>query len=250
MASVKDHYDSHLARLYTWTSGGAAGPRARFSELLNAHHLVPSRPGSPALDLGAGSGFQTLPLASAGYAVTAVDLSETLLTELSATATAEQLTVRTILGDLCAVMRDVASSAPELIVCMGDTLTHLDTLTQVEQLLHDAATALAPGGHLLLSFRDYHTSRREGSDRFIPVRSDDNRIFTCFLDYEDTHVAVHDIVHARETTGWKMSLSVYPKLRLDPSRVRTCLQSAGLMLVRDDLQAGLATFVARRPAAR
>lgn len=247
MASVKDHYDSHLAPLYTWMRGGAEVPRRQFAELLCELGLSPSHPGATAVDLGAGSGFQTLPLAAAGYTVTAVDLSEVLAAELAHEAAAAQLPVRVIVGDMCDVARHCPAPAPEVIVCMGDTLTHLATLDQVTRLLRDSATALAPHGHLLLSFRDYSTARL-GADRFISVRSDPDRIFTCFLEFGPTHLTVHDIIHTRAGANWPMTVSVFEKIRLAPAWVAAQLTAAGLILVRHTAQNGLVTLVARRPA--
>jgi len=76
MASVKDHYDIHLASLYSWMSGGAAAARQRFVDFFHGLRLPPAKPGAQALDLGAGNGFQAIPLAQLGYQVTALDLSE------------------------------------------------------------------------------------------------------------------------------------------------------------------------------
>lgn len=248
MATVKEHYDSHLAPLYSWLSGGADGPRARFAQFLDAHQLCPSTPGATALDLGAGSGFQSLPLAAAGYTVTAVDVSEVLLAELARDAAAAGLTIRTVLGDLLEVARHAPTPAPSLIVCIGDTLTHLASQDAVAGLIRNAAAALAPGGHLVLTFRDY-TTARTGADRFIPVRSDADHVFTCFLEFGPAHVTVHDIVHTRDGTGWRTAISTYEKVRLAPAWVKTQLAAAGFTIIRDDLQAGLATFIARRPTA-
>src|SRR5262245_57065740 len=108
MASVKEHYDSHLAPIYTWTRGGAEAPRAQFADLLHSLSLSPSHTGATALDLGAGSGFQSIPLAAAGYTVTAVDLSELLVADLASEASAASLPIRAVLGDMC----DVARLAP------------------------------------------------------------------------------------------------------------------------------------------
>jgi 2-polyprenyl-3-methyl-5-hydroxy-6-metoxy-1,4-benzoquinol methylase len=250
MASVKDHYDRHLAPIYTWMRGGAEAPRRQFAEFLRAHSLAPSHPDATALDLGAGSGFQALPLAEAGYAVTAVDLSETLLAELARDATAAHLTVQTAFGDMCDITSHTTQRAPDLIVCAGDTLTHLASLDQVARLLSDSAAALAPGGHLILSFRDY-SPPRTGPDRFIPVRSDAHRIFTCFLEFGPTHLTVHDLLHTRDSSAsdWSMTVSTYEKVRIAPGWVRAQLEDAGLTLIHDELTAGLATFIARRPSA-
>ena len=244
MASVQEHYDSHLAPLYTWMAGGVAGPRERFAALLRELGLRPVGAAATALDLGAGNGFQAIPLAEAGYRVTAVDVSTVLLGELARdTGT---LPVRGVLGDLRELSRHCPTPAPEIIVCMGDTLTHLPSLDDIGRVLRDTAAALAPGGHLLLSFRDY-TTARTGADRFISVRSDADRIFTCFLDFGPTHLAVHDIVHTRTGDTWKTAIGVYEKIRLAPAWVRAQLATAGLVLVHDDAKNGLVTLAARRP---
>ncbi len=244
MASVQAHYDSHLAPLYSWMSGGAEGPRARFAALLHELGLAPSRPGATAVDLGAGNGHQSLPLADAGFAVTAVDLSAVLLAEL--TAAAGGRTVRTVHGDLRDFEQFLPSRAPEVIVCCGDTLTHLPLLADVDALIYRAARALAPGGCLVLGFRDY-TVPREGTARFLPVQSDADCHLTCFLEYSVSHVTVHDLVHRREGTRWTLSTSAYEKLRLPPDHVRRRLAAAGLTLVHDTAAHGAVTLAARRP---
>ena len=63
---------------------------------------------------------------------------------------------------------------------MGDTLTHLPQLSSVEQLFSLAAESLGPKGKFIATFRDY-TSPLAGNGRFIPVKSDSDRILTCFL---------------------------------------------------------------------
>ncbi len=84
---------------------------------------------------------------------------------------------------------------------MGDTLTHLPSLDAVEQLFDQVAEALAPGGIFVATFRDYSGPVRRGVDRIIPVRQDDQRMLTCVLEYTDTAVVVHDLVHERSRRG-------------------------------------------------
>jgi hypothetical protein len=78
------------------------------------------------------------------------------------------------------------------------------------------------------------------------VRSEDNRIFTCFLDYGPTHVTVHDLVHSREGASWRQTVSAYKKLRLSADFVREHILRADLNLIRDDRTTGLVTFIAQR----
>src|SRR5690606_8412084 len=77
-----------------------------------------------AVDLGAGFGMHTLPLAKAGHEVIAVDTSDLLLEELATRA--QGLRVRAVVGDLMSFPQHLPTGRrADLILCMGDTLTHL-----------------------------------------------------------------------------------------------------------------------------
>jgi transcriptional regulator with AAA-type ATPase domain len=59
--------------------------------------------------------------------------------------------------------------------CMGDTLTHLSSRSEVSNLFQSVARALKPGGRFVVTYRDLASVELLGLDRFIPVRSDDHR---------------------------------------------------------------------------
>lgn len=90
--------------------------------------------------------------------------------------------------------------------------------------------ALGPGGRFVSTFRDL-TRELEGLDRFIPVRSDRDTVFTCFLEYEPETVNVHDLVYSRNADGWDFARSCYRKLRLSESWVVDDLSRAGFSSV-------------------
>lgn len=246
MVDAKEHYDSLLASHYGWICGGSALARKRFATLLTELALTPTRAGLRALDLGAGNGIQSIPLAEVGYTVTAVDFCDRLLQELSEDAVAAHLPVHTHCADIrhIASLIEVQAHRYSLVLCMGDTLTHLETDAEVAQFLGDAARLLAPGGALLLGFRDYSVPL-QGNARFIPVRSEQDRIFTCFLEYEAARVTVHDIVQTHGPDGWRTSISAYPKIRLAPHSIRAALESCGLHVVFERASAGSITMLAR-----
>lgn len=239
MQSVCDHYASHLAPIYAWMCGGAEAALARGAAELDALGLMP-RVTRRAVDLGAGFGTHSIPLALRGFRVLAIDSSEELLRELRILAAA--LPVRTVQGDMLG-FREHLEDAPEIILCMGDTLTHLGDLRTIESLFTEVAAALAPGGAFVLSFRDY-TMPLEGERRFIPVKNDTDRILTCFLEYEDAHVNVHDLVHERDGLGWRQRVSAYRKLRLAPDWVAAALERAGFRTRRQTGLSGMVRLVA------
>jgi SAM-dependent methyltransferase len=197
----------------------------------------------PALDLGAGLGLHALALAKRGFDVVAIDNCRALLDELRSRA--GDLTIATHLADLLE-FRAFLTTQPQVIVCMGDTLTHLPALSTVESLLASAAGSLPPGGVFAATFRDYATSELKGEQRFILVRADERRILTCFLEYQDEQVLVHDLLHEKDNGRWRQVISSYPKLRLAPAWVIAKLSALGCSVTRDATPSGMVRIVATK----
>lgn len=130
MATVKEHYDEVLSDVYSWMLGGFESGLQRNKEFFNKYQFSPKGTGV-AIDLGAGCRFQSIPLAKAGYSVTAIDLSAELLAELKANL--EGLQINIVQGDLIDFDKFINSGA-ELIVCMTDTIIHLNSKATVSTL--------------------------------------------------------------------------------------------------------------------
>lgn len=237
MATVAAHYTSHLAPVYLWMVGGIGDALAA-----GANDIAGlARSGGLAVDLGAGFGMHAIPLARTGCAVLAIDASEFLLGQLKHYGAG--LPIDVVCGDLLEFRRHLARQA-DLIVCMGDTLAHLEDHARLDSLFREVAAALAPHGQFVATFRDY-SKPLSGESRFILVRSDADRILTCFLEEETTHVLVHDILHVREGSAWTMRVSSYRKLRVSPAVVTAALQAAGLHSSVSQGPRGMLRVVAR-----
>ncbi|MFG2989159.1 class I SAM-dependent methyltransferase [Streptomyces sp. NPDC048257] len=253
MATVSDHYEDLLADQYTWMLGGDIASLAEAQAgLLKSLGVLPGgeeEADRHAIDLGCGPGVQSLALAGLGFGpVTAVDTSGKLLDELTRYA-GQDAPIRPLNADIrTALPRIAAPGTAAVILCMGDTLPHLPALSDVPALLADVQRALAPGGHLVITYRDL-SRPLEGTDRFLPVRSDENRLLTCFLEYvdEDT-VMVHDILHTRVDGEWTLRTSSYPKLRIPADRLAALCREAGLDLSHDAPgERGMRVLHARKP---
>lgn len=223
---VRAHYDDHLGPIYGWMIGDFTQALTAAGEELRAVGVVPGR-GRSAVDLGAGLGAHALALAGLGYEVTAIDTCAVLLDELRAHARGRGHAVTAVQADLLE-MRRHCPRPHDVILCMGDTLTHLESLNAVERLFDDVTAALAPGGRFVATFRDYSGPPRRGADRVIPVRQDDHRRLTCVLEYTDSTVVVQDVVHERTAAGWSLRVSSYRKLRLAPEWACMVLGQRGL----------------------
>lgn len=239
MSSVAEHYEKILSPVYTWMAGGVEAALAAGAQEI-ADLALDLASGAPVLDLGAGFGMHAIPLARAGARVTAIDSSQQLLDEL--TKHAGKHPIRTVRDDLLSFRAHV-TEPPMAILCMGDTLTHLPEHTNVDFLVQEVADALAPEGRFVVSFRDYSIPLQD-EKRFIPVRSDERRILTCFLEYSEDTVLVHDILHERAGDAWETRVSSYRKLRISPDHVIGSLESARFETRRETGMRGMVRIVA------
>lgn len=241
MVPAKEHYDQHLGPVYTWMLGDmtAALDDAR-AELFKLG--IDDRAPGIAVDLGAGPGVYSIPLAELGFSVIALDSCAGLLKEIRDRE--GDYSIQTIEGDLTS-FRTYYPGRTGVILCMGDTLTHLPAREAVQQLLKDVKTALNPDGLFVATFRDYMSAPLEGVARFIPVRSDESRILTCFLEYGDTVVTVYDILQDRNELGWSTKVSSYPKLRLEPAWVEAQLQRLGFQTILECGSRGMVRLIGR-----
>lgn len=241
MSDVRRHYDELLGAVYTWILGDFEPACAKSDAVFERLGLGPGATGV-AVDLGAGPGCQSVPLARRGYSVTAIDFCEPLLAELGARA--GDLPVRTVAADIRSC-RDIVEEA-DLVVCMGDTLVHLPDRRAARTALAAMAQTVVEGGSVVVSIRDYDRPGPEGAARFVPIRSSPDRIFTCFLEYRDDTVLVSDILQRRSGDGWTLEISSYVKLRLSMDWVADVLDAEGLTVADRFEQDGMLCLRALR----
>lgn len=239
MTTAREHYDALLAEHYSRLFGDFDAKVAEQRALLQRLGVAAPSSGGLAVDLGCGSGFQSVALAHLGFRVLAVDFSRRLLDEL--THRARGLPVEAIAGDIRDVRRLVPPGA-ELAVCMGDTLAHLEREADLDRVFRGVAARLVIGGRLVLSFRDLSGELRD-LDRAIPLGAWDDLVMTCFLEYEASTVKVHDLIWVRQPEGWRLRKGMYRKLRLAPARVAARLRAAGFAVERHAAPGGMVALV-------
>jgi SAM-dependent methyltransferase len=242
MTSVKEHYDNLLAEHYTWMFGEHS---AKVLENIDFFESLGVKPGPDgrALDLGCGSGFQSIALAKLGFKVVGIDVCQPLLDELRSHSSG--LGIEVVHGDMLD-SRIFSDKGPfEIAVCMGDTLTHLQKAGDVLSLFENVYRDLVNGGRLVLTFRDL-TTELKGLDRLIPVRTDENKLMAVFLEYEETNVKVHDMIFIKGTSGWDLKKSVYKKLRLGADQIEGFLENIDFKITSSQEQEGFTVIVAQK----
>jgi SAM-dependent methyltransferase len=234
MSGVEEHYSNLLAAHYTWMFGTTFEAKVAEQRAILEDSLAGASRGL-AVDLGSGPGFQTIALAEMGYSpVVAMDTSAELLEELQPHA--RGMDVRVVHGDMLRVGEFVGVETDlglaDVIVCMGDTITHLESKEDVVRLLGVVRNALTVGGRFVVSYRDL-SGEAVGVDRFIPVFGDEERVMTCFLEFDQPEsVMVHDLVYQRDGGRWVLEKSCYRKLRLGVEWLVGAMQNGGFEVER------------------
>ncbi len=100
------------------------------------------------LDVGAGTGRNTLPLARLGHQVDAIELAPVFVDKLKESAQAENLSIGIQLGDI--LKTPLPESTYDLIIVV-EVISHFRSLSQIRQLFENASRALKPGGKMLFS---------------------------------------------------------------------------------------------------
>ncbi len=249
----QQHYETLLAEVYDWMQGGWGDRVQQSRELFKALVVKPASTGAGAVDLGAGTGYQAIPLAELGFTVTAVDASAAMLTQLEdhldeeakpESASPDTGSIRTVVADICQFAKNRLEPA-ELVVCMGDTLSHLESHQHVATLIDDLNRCQPADGRIILGFRD-GSQPLVGDNRFLPVRSDDDRIFTCFIEEVDEQtVRVHDVVHTKVDGGFVQNISSYRKIRLTSDWVVEQLAAASYRKPEVTTEMGMTIISAR-----
>jgi SAM-dependent methyltransferase len=239
------HYDKLLAEHYSWMVGVPFEEKTAEQKALLAELGLGAGRHGTAVDLGSGPGYQSAALADLGFSrVIAIDTSQALLDELAAHK--GKRPIESVHDDLRRFARHVSPGGADAIVCMGDVLTHLESHQDISVVVADAFAALAPGGRLVLTFRDM-SEALSGLDRFILVQSDASRVMTCFLEYDPQTVVVHDLIHLRSGEGWNLRKSSYRKLRISSKEVVRQLKAQGFEIEADRMAGRMWAIGARKP---
>tara|TARA_Y100001972_G_scaffold127610_1_gene184985 strand:- start:1019 stop:1756 length:738 start_codon:yes stop_codon:yes gene_type:complete len=237
------HYEHCLARHYDWMIGDPEQYMLKMMDFFSVHQ-VESRKDDHALDLGAGNGLQSIPLANLGYKVVAVDTSAKML---------KQLKQRDGYSDrIICVQADMVqflerrSNQVALIICMGDSLAYLPSFDALDRFFSGCFNKLLAGGRVVITCREY-TSPVKGDQRFIPIRAEEDQLMTVFLEYELHHVKITDQIYTYKDGSWNFQVGSYYKLRLTCSKLIECATMHCLQVLHCKVANGMVEFIATKP---
>lgn len=105
------------------------------------------------LDLAAGTGNYSIALGKQGYDVTAVDLDKEMVNKIYEKNKLENTKVKALVMD----MRDIdnVQGKFDVVVCIGNSLVHLDNKEEIENLIKKLYSILNQQGVLILQIVNY-----------------------------------------------------------------------------------------------
>ena len=185
--------------------------------------------GKTILDVGAATGNLTAYLSSQGYEVTAIDLSERLIAKAAEKGvTVQQLNMLAI------------EELPTFdnIVCIGNTLPHLDSKTSVQLFLQKAYRQLTQGGKLVLQLVNFqkYFAQQQGDylgnlpliendkvkfERYYYLNEEGKIRFKTILDDTIKNEELLQPIFAEELTQWLtqigfQAINLYGNFKKDP----------------------------------
>ena len=185
--------------------------------------------GKTVLDVGAAAGNLTAYLLSQGYEVTAIDLSERLIAEAAKKGIVVQ-PLNMLHIDQLAIFDN--------IVCIGNTLPHLDSKTSVQLFLQKAYEQLAQKGKLILQIVNFqkYFAQKQGNylgnlpliandkvkfERFYYLNIEGKIIFKTILDDTIENEELLQPIFADELTQWLskigfQAINLYGNFKKDP----------------------------------
>lgn len=203
------------------------------------------------VELGCGTGEISLRLASEGFKVYGIDLSEDMLTIAQSKSERQKPlgsgSVTWIHGD----MRDWSlPEQVELIVSYCDCFNYLLEMDQIEASFRRAYEGLAPGGLFLFDMLSASVYEAYAAlQPFILNEDDISYIWTCELD-DDRSEIQHDlsIFMQKENGDYRKIEESHVQRAYDVNQLRTCLEAVGFAKV--DLMADFSTQAPDRESER
>ena len=185
--------------------------------------------GKTILDVGAATGNLTAYLSSQGYEVTAIDLSERLIAKAAEKGVIVQQRNMLAIDELPTF---------DNIVCIGNTLPHLDSKTSVQLFLQKAYGQLTQGGKLVLQLVNFqkYFAQQQGDylgnlpliendkvkfERYYYLNEEGKIIFKTILDDTIKNEELLQPIFADQLTEWLtqigfQAINLYGNFKKDP----------------------------------
>jgi glycine/sarcosine N-methyltransferase len=236
MADLTQPYDE-LAAHYDQIFENWEASITRQAKVLGGilHHECGDRRPIRVLDCACGIGTQALGLAMEGFDVTGCDVSKGAIQRACSEARKRGLQVPFSVADMVQ-LDEIPNSSFDAVICIDNSLPHLETDERLLQAAQQAYGKLRPGGSFIGSIRDY--------DRFVIERpniqgpsfySDNGRrriVFQIWDWMDERRYRFHLYITRSAESAWQTFHFTSTYRAVLRSELRNILQQAGFTNVR------------------
>ena len=197
--------------------------------------LPPPQEAGPLLDCACGIGTQALGLAGLGFNVEATDISPANVERARREAASSGLNVTFRVDDMRTLTTSPAARY-RAVLCMDNSLPHLDSDEQIMAALGAMRSRLRLDGVLLLSLRDYERLMAERPNIMPPTFFQDGgfrRFVHQVWDWTDERrYRFHLYLTVEDTNGWHVRHVTGTYRAVTPAEVAALTEKAGFRAVR------------------
>jgi SAM-dependent methyltransferase len=233
IAASYDNLADHYHLIFEDWEASVERQAGVLGKILHQHCNLPGT--ARILDCACGIGTQALGLAKAGFRVTACDLSPRAVQRAALEASRRALDIQFFTANMLD-LDCLGAERFDAVLCMDNSLPHLQSAEQVIQAAKQMKARLRPGGSLMASLRDY--------DRLIVERPavqapsfylDQGRrriVFQVWDWVDDRNYVFHLYITREIATGWETFHTSAPYRALRRDEVTSALTEAGFQNVR------------------
>jgi glycine/sarcosine N-methyltransferase len=175
------------------------------------------------LDIATGTGMHAIALTQCGFLASGADISQGMIARAQANAKSAGVDVRFEIAGFGSFQDTFGTHSFDALLCLGNSLAHLLSLSELSAALVDFATCLLPGGMLLLQNRNFDAVIAH-HDRWMEpqshVESDTEWIFQRFYDFDPDGLLTFNMITLKRVGQgyWTQSVSssqIRPLLKND-----------------------------------
>jgi glycine/sarcosine N-methyltransferase len=195
------------------------------------------------LDTATGTGMHAIALAQKGYSASGVDISEGMITAARKNAAAVKADVfftTAAFGGITGKLKNFpeGKGGPfDVVLCLGNSLPHVEGPAGLKDALYDFAGCLRPGGLLILQNRNFD-SVLEKKERWMEPQSykgnGEETLFMRFYDFlPDGHIQFNIVTLKRTPQGgWNQSIMESRLFPISREILVPALEDAGFSRIR------------------
>lgn len=141
------------------------------------------------LDVGCATGTFDIQLMRKHMDVTGIDNNATMIQSACRRNPEPRTNARFFRMDMREAAGALASNAYSAVLCLGNTLVHLDSRNEIDRFLKEMYGLLVPGGALILQLVNYERVLAEGIERLPSIESTRCRFERQYLRREDGRIS-------------------------------------------------------------